>query len=255
MPTPHALLNRLDEIGRALETSGHALALLGLGSVGSELARLDEYSDLDFFVIVEDGYKARYLDNLDWLETVAPIAYHFRNTADGYKLLFGDGIFCEFAIFEMPELRSAAFAHGRIIWKRAGVDERIAIPSLHPFSEPRSVEWLVGEALTNLYVGLCRVRRGEKLSGGRFIQQYAVDRILELAPLVEREAGTTRDAFGNERRFEQRFPALAQELPHFVQGYERSPESAQAILSFLEQHWAVNPAMASAIRELTMGHG
>jgi len=33
-----SLLTRLDEIGRSLEQSGHALALLGLGSVGQELS-------------------------------------------------------------------------------------------------------------------------------------------------------------------------------------------------------------------------
>ena len=42
---PQSLLKRLDEIGQSLERSGHALALLGLGSVGLELDRLDSYSD------------------------------------------------------------------------------------------------------------------------------------------------------------------------------------------------------------------
>ena len=45
----HFLLKRLDDIGQSLERSGHALALIGLGSVGVELDRLDSYSDLDFF--------------------------------------------------------------------------------------------------------------------------------------------------------------------------------------------------------------
>jgi hypothetical protein len=35
-----------------------------------------------------------------------------------------------------------------------------------------------------------------------------------------------------------------------MQGYDRSPESAAAILAFLEQHWEVNPAIARAIRAL-----
>jgi lincosamide nucleotidyltransferase B/F len=41
------LLQRLDEIGSSLERSKHALALIGLGSVGLECDRLDSYSDLD----------------------------------------------------------------------------------------------------------------------------------------------------------------------------------------------------------------
>jgi lincosamide nucleotidyltransferase B/F len=89
---PDALLARLDAIGQSLKQSGHALALIGLGSVGVEVERLDAYSDLDFFAIVENGYKSHYLDSLDWLSSLSPIAYHFRNTPDGHKLLFEDGI-------------------------------------------------------------------------------------------------------------------------------------------------------------------
>jgi hypothetical protein len=36
---------------------GDAIALIGVGSVGRELDRIDEYSDLDFFVVVDDGAK------------------------------------------------------------------------------------------------------------------------------------------------------------------------------------------------------
>ena len=57
-----------------------------------------------------------------------------------------------------------------------------------------------------------------------------------------------------ERRFEQRFPTVVRELPHFMQGYDRSPESAATILAFLERHWEVNLAMAQAIRGLLPAH-
>ena len=49
------LLQRLDDIGQSLKDSRQALALLALGSCGAERERLDQYSDLDFFVIVKDG--------------------------------------------------------------------------------------------------------------------------------------------------------------------------------------------------------
>ena len=103
MTDPQRLLQRLDEIGQALAQSDHALALIGLGSVGTELDRLDAYSDLDFFAIVEPTYKSRYLQHPDWLYRVHPIAFAFENTADGYKLLFADGIFCEMAEREYQE--------------------------------------------------------------------------------------------------------------------------------------------------------
>jgi hypothetical protein len=62
------LLQRLDDLGGILAMRGDALALLGLGSVGRDLDRLDDHSDLDFFVVVEDGAKQRYLESVDWLE-------------------------------------------------------------------------------------------------------------------------------------------------------------------------------------------
>lgn len=245
------LLDRLDAVGASLAQTPGALALLGLGSVGLELDRLDEYSDLDFFVIVEAGCKARFLDSLDWLEAAHPLAYAYRNTVDGSSALFADGIFLEMAVFELHELAAIPFAPGRVVWQRAGVDAAALVPSAGGrLLEDRPLEWLLVEALTNLYVGLCRERRGERLSAVRRIQGNAVDRVVELAARVEQAQPVPRDLFTGERRFEARFPGVAQRLPSFVQGYERNRESAAAILEFLEAHFAVNPAMAAAVRRL-----
>ncbi len=251
MKKTQGLLSRLDEIGQSLARSGHALALIGLGSVGTELQRLDQYSDLDFFAIVEQGHKWGFINELGWLSEINPIAYCFKNSPDGYKLLFEDGIFCEFAVFELAELAHIPFAAGRIVWKQPWVDESIAFPARPTAApQPSPTEWLVGEALTNLYVGLGRYRRGEKLSAARFIQNYAVDRILDLAAHIEAEQPAFKDQFASERRFEQRFPEIARRLPGFVAGYGASPQAALAILEFLESHFEVNPPMAKAIREL-----
>jgi hypothetical protein len=97
---------------------------------------------------------------------------------------------------------------------------------------------------------LSRYHRGEKLSAARFIQHYAVDRIVDLSSFVEAERPIAADTFTPERRYELRFPQTARHLAAFVQGYERSRESAQAILAFLEQHFEVNPHLAQRIREL-----
>lgn len=245
------LLTRLDEIGRSLERTPHALALIGLGSVGAELHRLDDYSDLDFFVIVQPGTKPEFLSQLQWLSAVRPIAYQFRNTADGYKLLFDDGVFCEFAIFEPGELAGAAFAPGRVVWKRPHVDDAISRPALaQPQPGPADPAWLLGEALTNLYVGLGRYLRGEKLSATRFIQHYAVDRIVDLSGGLELAQTADADPFSGERRYERRFPQTARHLASFMQGYDRCPESAEAILEFLEARFDVNPHLAQQIRQL-----
>lgn len=251
MNTPEKLLRRLEDIGQELSQRPGALALIGLGSVGLERERLDAFSDLDFFVIVQAGYKAQYLDDLCWLTQPAPAAFSFANTPDGCKFLYEDGVFCEFAVFEESELQQAVFAPGRVVWKAAGVSEQIAIPQrAHLPGPPPAVEWLIGEALTNVYVGLLRDLRGEKLSAMRFIQVYAVDRTLELAERSEPTAGAAADGFNRERRFEQRVPALAGRLPAFAQGYARNRESALAVLAYLDEHFAVHPAMKQAILKL-----
>jgi hypothetical protein len=245
------LLSRLNDVGTSLARSSKAVALIGLGSVGIELDRLDEFSDLDFFAIVEPGYKREFIEQLDWLATICPIAYFFRNTPDGHKLLFRDGVFCEFAVFEERELPEIPFAAGRIIWKKQGAPDTLALPQrVHSVHENPSLEWSLGEALTNLYVGASRFHRGEKLSAMRLIQGYAVDRVLELAQRIATSAPSAGDIFAPERRYEQRHPLMVNELSAFMQGYDRSIESAEAILLFLERHFPVNEFFQQALMEL-----
>lgn len=251
MPTPEHLLHRLSEIGHSLAQTDQALALIGLGSIGRELDRLDEYSDLDFFVIVAPGAKRAFLDDLTWLSTLAPIAFHFSNTADGYKLLFADGVFCEFAVFEESELSHIPYAAGRIIWRREDVKVDWSVPTKLSTPSSHTVEWLLGEALTNLYVGMGRYRRGEKLSAFYFVQVYALGRVVDLAAQIERPQPIYADQFAGERRFEQRFPGVARFLPGMAAGYEGTPAAACAILTFLDQHFPVNPAIKQAILKLS----
>ena len=226
------LLARLDAIGRPLRDRGNALALIGLGSVGLETERLDQWSDLDFFVIVEAGCKERYLAQLDWLAAAHPVAWHFRNTVDGHKALMADGVFCEFAVFEPDELADIPFAPGRVVWKREGVDSSIASPRRPvPGAHLPDETWIVGEALSCLIVGLQRWHRGERLSAARLVQSHALDRLIELDAL--RTSAAPGDPFNRERRLERRQPALAAELPSLVPGYDATPSAAMAMLDAL----------------------
>lgn len=246
------LKTRLVEIGRSLAETGEALALLGLGSAGAEQERMDDYSDLDFFVIARPDKKERFIKNLDWLDSIQPIAYAFQNTDAGYKSLFADGVFCEWAVFEPQEMAHISFAAEKLIWAAEDFDRALAVPQtaepVPPASRP--VDWLLGEALTNLYVGLGRFLRGEKMTAVRFVENYALDRVLELMTMLEEPRPVAQDIFQLERRFEQRYPKMAALLPQMVQGYDRVPESAEAILAFLTENFAVNEAIEAEIRKL-----
>src|SRR5215467_14113903 len=115
----HPMLRRLDDLGAHLATRGDVVALLGLGSAGVEHDRMDDHSDLDFFVIVADGAKDRYLSGIDWLSAVHPVAYSFANDHNGRKVLFADGVFAEYAIFTTAELARLPFTGARIVWQSA----------------------------------------------------------------------------------------------------------------------------------------
>lgn len=243
------LLQRLDEIGQALEASGQAFALLALGSVGRELERLDAYSDLDYFAIVKPGAKQTFLDDTAWLSRPCPVVFLFRNTVDGFKYLYEDGIFCEMAVFEPHELARIPFAPGRVVWKAEGFDESILTPAPVE-AEQHSAEWYINEALTNLYVGLSRFRRGELLAAQRLIQQHAVNHVLTLHAQSGEAGSGLPDIFAIERRYEQRFPDFTRHLEQFIQGYGRTPQSARATLDYLDTRYPINAALKQAILAL-----
>lgn len=242
------LKKRIEEIGTSLEKSEHAQALLALGSCGMEQERMDQYSDLDFFVIVQDGYKQRYIEKLDWLDNIDPVVFKFQNTTDGYKLMFEDDVFCEFAVFEVYELKNIPYAKGRIVWKKEDFDESICEPVKVILPEQKKVDisWLIGEALTNLYIGLGRYKRGEKLSAFYFVQNYAAGRIIDIISLQEETECHFTDVFDPSRRFEQRY-SIADLLSSFMQGYDKTPESAGAILEYLDCHFEINNSMKEKI--------
>jgi lincosamide nucleotidyltransferase len=182
MARTELLLQRLNEIGKSLERKGGALLLLGVGSVGIETERLDEYSDLDFFVIVKPGQKDRYIDRLDWLEEILPLAYSFKNSDVGYKVLFEDGIYGEYAVFEEWEMANGSYTEGRVVWKDPLYrNTGIAKPSNRiPSLKKDSMDFPLNEALTNLYVGLGQYNLPLE-TARRTVSQ--ISRILCLAPL------------------------------------------------------------------------
>lgn len=248
--SPDTLLLRLDAIGQTLSRRPQAMALLGLGSVGVERDRLDAWSDLDFFVVVEPGAKARFIDDLGWLAEARPLVWHTRNTVDGHRALMDDGVFCEFAVFEPGELAAIPYSPGRVVWQRAGAPADLARPRRPlPDAALPDADWLAGEVLSNLIVGLSRLARGEVLAATRLIQGHAVDRLLQLAEL-ESPGVPGRDPFALERRFEQRHPSSPGALARWMPGYGGNADAARALLADLRHRAPVPDAVAAHIEAL-----
>ena len=244
------LMDRLDAIAHALAGDADALGLLALGSVGDPLGRVDAHSDLDFFVLVRNGAKARFIDDLWWLQAAQPVDWQFRNTADGCKALMRDGVFCEFAVFEVAELAGIPYAPGRFVWRRDALDPSLATPQ-RALPAPSDAAWLVGEALSNLLIGLHRHARGEGLAAMRLVQVAALDRVLELREQqVPVDRHVARDPFAVDRRVEMRQADAVAVLPAFAGGYRATPQAALALLAALETLQPVNAAVAAEIRKL-----
>ena len=80
----------------------------------------------------------------------------------------------------------------------------------------RDREWLLGEILCNLYLGLGRYQRGEKLAAYDLIQNRAVKLWTELISLETTSKSNFIDIFNTNRRFEEGYPKEAKQLPHFL---------------------------------------
>jgi lincosamide nucleotidyltransferase B/F len=251
------LIERIDAIAHHLSMIDGVLALIALGSIGDERFRLDRYSDLDFFVVVEDALKSSLIDDLSWLSYVHPLVYAFKNSKDGYKVLFADHIYGEFAVFKQSEIDHVTQAKGRMIYQHPDYQndcleqEKGHIPKL----KKDSVEYAANEALTNIYVGLQRYHRGEKLSALRLVEVHALNQILSILHLIDDEdTDVASDLFSLDRRLEKRYPEFTKKLPFMLSGYARFDRSAQTMLTFLKTIYPINTYMSlqcdSMLKEL-----
>lgn len=245
------MLDRLEDLAACLASRGDVVGLLGVGSAGTEHDRMDEHSDLDFFVVVDEPAKPAYLASIDWLEAPQPVAYSFVNSVDGRKALYADGIFVEYAVFTLAELPHIPFHGARVVWRRADAPADLATcaPPV-PQNPLHSVEFHLGEALTNLYVGLHRELRGERLVASRFIQSLAVDRAISLLDLTAPSPTRRRDPFEPSRRVEQAYAPDVLPLARMAPGYEHNLAAAATTLAWLRERFACDPAITDAVLAL-----
>jgi hypothetical protein len=245
--TVQRLLDRLDAIAASLNTHSGALALLGLGSVRLSVDRADRFYDLDFFVIAEASSVGPLRDDLNWLSSVQPLAFTHKNTLDSCKILFKDGIFAEFAVFSPRQLSNIPFQEGRLVWARTDFDPNLGVPTRH--AEPIDPTSTISEALTCLFVGLGRYRRGELLAAQRLIQGSALYLVLKAKQALH-GAAIAADPFNSSRRVEQLWPDRIDWLRQACAGSGHSIEAAQVLLSELSRIGPLPTALVTAIELL-----
>jgi hypothetical protein len=202
--------------------------VLGLVALG---APADAWSDHDFFAVVRPGAQERFRSDLGWLPDREEIAFSFRETAHGLKVVYRSGHLLEFAVFDPDELPLARVNRYRVLLDRADVADRMARVREATAAAPRPDDrYLVGQFLTNLLVGSGRWRRGERLSGAQLVRQGALGHLLRLvAAHVPPDDPGAPDDLDPFRRFERAWPRLAGEIQTALSA--EVPEAARRLLA------------------------
>lgn len=228
--------------------------LIGLVMLGStsEQARFrrDEWSDHDFFALIEQGRGREVRPDLSWLPDQERIVLTAREGEIGFVAVYDDGHVLEFAFSEAGELDGAVAGDATVVVDDAAgttaalVDaarrRALELDRFDPANDARLI-------LVKLLIGVGRVRRGERLNGGSFIRQWAVQ--LLVRTIRGREAGRStnvRDAIDPVRRFEQDFPDWGAEIADALSAPEEDAARALfGMLRRLEPGWPQFPSAAA----------
>ena len=232
-------IQRFNEIIQLNQHKEEVLAFIGLGSM-HDLTRLDAYSDIDFFILVQSQQdKKIYIEDMSWLD-VHPIIFSYIETRDGLKVIYEDGILLEFAVFTIDELKHIPFQEGTIYYKKPFINEHDLKPQLKQF-HAFDLNKTISNCLSNLYVGLLREHRGEHVAAFLMIQVYATSHLLKILDQNQ------DDPFVVERRIEQR---LDLDYEALYPGIQYNKNSVSKILDYLEPWTTSYQAIISKIKDM-----
>lgn len=255
--------DRFEALSRGLAdaVSAHP-QLTGLVLLGSSsevaAARRDEWSDHDFFAIIEPGAGAALRPDLSWLPEQERIVLTAREGDVGFAALYDDGHLAEFALAELGELAAAGVGEATVAVDDAEGSLAAFVVSAQqrnaaaPLPDPANDVRLV---LLKLLIGVGRARRGEVLTAGEFVRTWAVQHLVRA---IRGRAGWTagvRDGLDPVRRFEQEFPAEGARIAAAVA--QPVEEAARELLALtrelLEPEWPEFPTDAAEVVAARLG--
>lgn len=223
------------ELRLRLEADPRVLGLVVVGSTAERDYAPDRWSDHDFFVVASPGSQESFRSDLGWLPRSEEIALSFRETAHGVKVVLRDGHVLEFAVFDPEELALARVNRYRVLFDRERIGERLERVVQATRSSPDLVvpgdDWLTGQFLTALLVGVARHHRGERLSGRQLVANQGVMYLVRLfTKHVGSPSAALLDGLDPLRRFELAYPAPGARLSA-IQSLD-TPAAARALLDF-----------------------
>ena len=219
--------------------------ILGLVLVGSaaETERVDRWSDHDFFVITPSGAQDSLRTDLNWLPNSQSIAFSFRETAHGLKVVYESGAVLEFAVFDCAELRTGTVNHHYLAYGDEEVAQALEIAANREVNEGAAQNLKDFRLfLSVLIIGVGRARRGEILTAGENIRSTATYALLKV--LTERLGKNSQlDRLDVRRRFEFVYPEIG---IHIATALAMQPEHAAKALfdiadNFLAPLWDEYP--------------
>lgn len=237
---------RTDALTLAARTHPGVVGLVLLGSA-AEAHRRDEWSDHDFFVVAAPGAEGAVRDVRSWLPDVDDVVALAREGEIGFSVLYRDGHVLEFAAATAAELDGAAVVHHRVVLDDGSVAGLVAASDARASGEvaldPANETALF---LVKILLGVGRARRGEVLSGGQLVRQWATQHLVRA---IRERVASPRDPerIDPARRFEAAYPEIGARVGAAL---ARPVEEAARDLHLLardvlEPGWDAFPAQAA----------
>lgn len=222
---------RLIELAQADQ---RILSLIVLGSTAATHHQPDEWSDHDFWLVVEDDTQEQFHQDLSWIPQHDLIVLAFRETQHGWKIVFESGHVLEYAIFSREELKVARFHHYKVLVDKADITQRLVQlkSSFTVDASPPNPNKLAQHVLSLIVIGMGRYHRGEKLSGMLFIKHYVMEQLIALIQAtVPPQQPQLVDDLDPSRRIEWTHPQHAGQLHTII--IQSVPDAAQSILDMV----------------------
>lgn len=213
-------------------------SLVVFGSSAADgAARRDEWSDLDFNLFctpdgLDDLHEGRFLPRPEHLVMRA------REGRDGGVALYDDGMLYEYG--------------AGLPWTIRDPERQVLIDGgdlvFAPPDAPPDAASQVRLFLAKLYIGVGRVRRGERVAGNVHVRAYAVSCLAEA--LRQRLApASARSPFDPLRRLERALPEAADRIGALLDGGVEECARGLFVLSRqrLEPGWADYPSRAADV--------
>ena len=230
----------LDGVVSSLCERPDVVGVVAMGST-ADTRRVDEWSDHDVAIIVNEGAETHYGDGSTWLPHPESLVFRTVEHHGGGKAMYADGHLVEWGVATVEGLRGWLADDYRVIVDHGGVAEVMAEISSRPFpANDADAERDIAVFLFELVHGVGRSRRGESLSAGNIIRAEAVGALLSAvrATIPARDPGVL-DRLDGLRRVERAYPDLAADIARAcAQDVE---DAAQSLLRIAIRHLGLGP--------------